>query len=57
MEAGRNEQEIDEVVDARQYRDEIIEIMRAHHTQRWDGEAHIEKLGDEIGMNYFIVKD
>lgn len=55
MEPGRPEQEIGEIVDARAYHDEIIAIMRAHHTQRGDGETHIAQRGDELGMNYFIV--
>ena len=53
MEAGRPDEMIDEVVDARQYRDKIVEIMRAHHTQRRDGEQHIETLGEDLGLNYF----
>lgn len=56
MEPGHPEHEIDEVVDARQYRDEIIAIMRCHHSQRSDGESHIKNRGDTIGLNYFIVK-
>ena len=56
MEPGRTEDEIGEVVDARHLRKEIIEIMRTHHTQRGDGESHIERRGDELGMNYFTIK-
>lgn len=56
MEAGRDEREIGEVVDARQYRDEIIAIMRAHHSQRGDGETHIVRRGDALGLYSFIVK-
>jgi LmbE family N-acetylglucosaminyl deacetylase len=56
MEAGRTQQEIDEVVDARHLQTEIIAIMRAHHSQRSDGEGHITRLGDQLGMNYFIVR-
>lgn len=56
MEKGRDESEIDEVVDNRHLRDEIIEIMRVHHTQRSDGETHIKQRGDYIGINHFIVK-
>lgn len=56
MEPGRTDDEIDEVVDARSVRDDIIAIIRTHHTQRGDGEGHIARLGDQLGMNYFIVK-
>jgi LmbE family N-acetylglucosaminyl deacetylase len=57
MEAGRTKEDINEVVDARQHREEIIEIMRAHHTQRSDGESHIKQRSDTLGINYFIVKE
>lgn len=56
MEAGREMSEIDEVVDARQYREEIIAIMRAHHSQRADGESHIKNSGESLGINHFLVK-
>jgi LmbE family N-acetylglucosaminyl deacetylase len=52
---GRPDAEIDEIIDAREYHDEIIAVIRAHHTQRHDGENHINRDGDTIGMNYFIV--
>lgn len=55
MEAGRRDDEIAEVVDARDYYEKIIEIMHAHHTQRSDGEGHIKLRGRELGMNYFMV--
>lgn len=57
MEPGRKPEEIDEIIDARSQQDKIIEIMRAHHTQRGDGENHIARLGDKLGMNYFIVME
>lgn len=57
MEAGRDEPEINETIDARQYRDEIITIMRAHHSQRADFDTHLVRRGDEIGLDYFIVKN
>ncbi len=56
MEPGRTDDEIGETVDARHLRPEIIEIMRTHHTQRGDGEGHIARRGDELGMNYFTIK-
>lgn len=57
MEPGRSEAEIGEVVDARPLRDDIITIMRAHHTQRGDGESHIAQRKEKLGLNYFIVMD
>jgi LmbE family N-acetylglucosaminyl deacetylase len=57
MDAGRNDSEINETVDARAYRAEILEIIRAHHTQRSDGEGFITQMGDRLGLNYFVVKD
>jgi LmbE family N-acetylglucosaminyl deacetylase len=56
MEAGRPENEIDETIDARHLRDEIVDIIRTHHTQRQDGEYCIRRCGDQLGMNYFIIK-
>lgn len=57
MEAGRDDNECTEVVDARQYRDDIIAVMRAHHSQRNDCEHHLKQRGDTLGIDYFIVKD
>jgi len=57
MDAGRDDSEIDEVSDAREYYDEIIAIMRAHHSQRGDGETHIANRGDQLGISHFIVKE
>lgn len=56
MEAGRSANEINETVDARHLRDELITIIRTHHTQRADGEQHIAHQGETIGLNHFIVK-
>jgi len=56
MEAGRRAEEIDEVIDARMHHDEIIAIMRAHHSQRSDGESHIKNRGENLGLNHFIVR-
>src|SRR5690606_31148519 len=44
VDSGRRADEIDEIVDARSLQDEIIDIMRAHHSQRSDGESHIKNL-------------
>lgn len=56
MEKGRSSNEITEVVDAREYREEIIAIINTHHTQRADGEYILRTAGDMLGMNYFIVR-
>lgn len=57
MEPGRGKGEIGVTVDARELRDEIIGIVRTHHTQRSDGERHIEHSGDTLGLEHFVIKD
>ncbi len=57
MEAGRGDDEIDEVVDARSHVDKVYEIMRCHHTQRGDAEMQINLLGDHVAVNHFIVPE
>ena len=54
MEAGRTSEEIDEVIDAREYHDQIIEAMRTHYSQRGDAQTQINALGRDIGINHFI---
>jgi LmbE family N-acetylglucosaminyl deacetylase len=56
MEPGRPDEEIGEIVDARYLIEDIIKIMRTHHTQRDDGEGHIQRRGEGLGMNYFVIK-
>jgi LmbE family N-acetylglucosaminyl deacetylase len=56
MEAGRTPEEIDEIIDARDLREEIITIIRSHNTQRGDGEQHITQRGERLGIDYFMVK-
>lgn len=56
MEAGRTDDEIDEIVDASSHQDQLRDIVAAHHTQRADGETYLRTMGDQLGMNYFIVK-
>jgi LmbE family N-acetylglucosaminyl deacetylase len=56
MDAGRSEAEIDEIVDARAFQQDIIAVMRAHHTQRADAHASLARMGDQLGMNYFMVR-
>ncbi|HEX7484281.1 MAG TPA: PIG-L deacetylase family protein [Candidatus Saccharimonadales bacterium] len=55
MEAGHAANEINETIDATQYRDQLLEIIHTHHTQRADGQACIDRLGDRLGINHFIV--
>lgn len=57
MEQGRSPQEIDEKIDNRALRPALLEIMRAHHTQRADADYHIKLLGDQLGVDHFIVKE
>lgn len=56
MEPGRTADEVDEIVDARNFRNQILDVINAHHSQRQDGESIIRTFGDELGMNYFQVK-
>lgn len=56
MEAGRTAEEIGEVVDARAHKEELGQIVHAHHSQRHDGENYLQRTGDKLGLNYFIVK-
>lgn len=55
MEPGRATEEIGEIVDARDYHDRIVAVMRAHHTQRSDAESHFARRGDQLGVSHFIV--
>ena len=57
MDAGRDDTEYTTVVDAREYRDNIIAVMRAYHSQRDDCEHHLQQRGDNLGIDYFIVQD
>lgn len=56
MEAGHPPEEIDEIIDARDYADKVFEIIRCHHTQRSDGETHIKHRDKDVALNHFIVK-
>lgn len=56
MEQGRRSDEIDEIIDARSIREDILEVMHAHYTQHTDADFHIKLLGDNLGLNHFIVK-
>lgn len=54
---GRTPEEIDKVVDARALREEIIAIANCHATQAHDRDHFIKTAGDNLGMNYFMVKE
>lgn len=56
MEAGRKPEEITETVDARALRGEILNVMHAHRTQRADCDYTIKTQGENLGLNYFIVR-
>ena len=56
VEPGCPEDEIDETVDARDSREKILAVMRAHHSQRADCDYHLRHHGDTIGMNYFKIQ-
>ncbi len=53
---GHSKSEIDETINARAYRNDIIEVMRCHYTQRADYEGVIARYGDNLGINHFIVR-
>lgn len=53
---GYGEHEIDELVDARDLSDTIMEVMHAHSTQRADCEHYLEMQGGLLGLDHFIVR-
>lgn len=55
MEPGYTDSEIDEIVDAREYHDKIVEVIRAHKSQRYDGESHIHNRGENLGINHYKI--
>ena len=55
-EKGRTFDEIDEIIDAREFRNEITAIAKTHASQRHDAEHFFTTAGEDLGMNYFIVK-
>lgn len=57
MEPGKTADEIDETIDGRDLRDTILEIMQQHHTQRGDYDYTVKTQGDDLGLNYFVIKD
>lgn len=57
MEPGHPESEIDETIDARHLNDDIIAVIRAHHSQRSDGDTTINQRGQDLGLNHFMIRD
>lgn len=57
MEEGRSPEEIDETIDARQFNPTIAKAIRIHRSQRSDGERHIKHRGDDLGLNYFYIRE
>lgn len=56
MPAGHTADEIDETIDAREVLSIVRDIIRCHHSQRHDGEAHLAAHGDKVAINHFIVR-
>ena len=57
MERGRSEQEISEVIDAREHFDTVNQVMRTHHTQRSDAESHLKSQGKNVAINHFMIRE
>ncbi|MDB5183826.1 MAG: LmbE family protein [Candidatus Saccharibacteria bacterium] len=57
MEPGHTAAEIGETVDARDYREQVDEIMRCHETQRHDYEWVKSIRAQNLAIDNFIVKD
>lgn len=53
---GYADHEIDEVIDARSLKEEIIAVMQAHDSQRADCAHYLEIYGPQLGLDHFIVK-
>lgn len=56
MEKGRDESEIDDIVDARSLKEPIISVMRAHASQSADCEQILSSRGDSLGLDYFVIR-
>ena len=57
MEPGRMAAEIGETIDGRDYVEQADAVMRMHYTQRSDYEYMVNKRGDTLAINTFIIKD
>jgi LmbE family N-acetylglucosaminyl deacetylase len=55
-EKGRSPSEITDTIDAREFKAEITAIASCHQTQRQDLEHFLKTAGDNLGINYFIVR-
>ena len=55
MPAGCPDNEIDEIVDAPEHYDQVIAAMRAHVSQRHDGETHISHHRRDICKNFYKI--
>jgi len=56
MNAGKTNDEINQTIDARHLRDDILTIMQAHASQKKDYEYQVRHQGDALGLNHFIVR-
>lgn len=56
MDKGHVAGEIDQTVDARHLHDTIVKTVHAHRSQRGDGETLLKNRGNDLGLNYFIVR-
>ncbi len=54
---GHSSEEISKTIDAREYRDEIIQIMQKHHTQRQDYQIVLSHKGENVGLEHFLVQE
>lgn len=55
MEPGRRDEEISETVDASHHIEKVHEVMQAHHTQRNDYEWMVQKRGNNLAVNHFVI--
>ncbi len=56
MNQGYDDGQINETVDAREYREHIIDAMQQHVSQREDYQHRLESTGDNLGLDHFIVQ-
>lgn len=53
---GYAKHDINEIIDARELRRDIIDVMRIHRTQRADYDYYLALQGDQLGLDHFIVR-
>jgi LmbE family N-acetylglucosaminyl deacetylase len=53
--AGHSDTEIGETIDARDLRDDIVAVMQVHHSQRGDCAYVLEKHGNNLGLDHFLI--